>query len=308
MSIKGLIFNIQRYSIHDGPGIRTLVFIKGCPLRCLWCCNPEGQLPKPEIMYFENLCIRCGACVKVCPNNASIFRDGKVVILRDLCKACGACVKVCPNNARRLVGNYVTVDEVLNEVVKDMKFYARSGGGLTVGGGEPLTQPEFVKELLRRAKEEYYIHTAIETSLYASAEVVRKVLKYVDYIFVDIKHMDPEKHRELTGVSNELILNNIRLIVNELRDEKDIVIRIPIIPGVNDDRENLNNIANFIKSLKKEIPVELLSYHELGKFKYAALGKEYPLNKYKSISTPSKEYIEEISKYLNSLGIKVIKT
>jgi pyruvate formate lyase activating enzyme len=239
----------------------------------------KGQLPKPELMCFENLCTRCGTCVKV-----------------------------CPNNARRLVGSYVTVDEVLNEVVKDMKFYVRSGGGLTVGGGEPLTQPEFVKELLRRAKEEYYIHTAIETSLYAPTEVVKEVLKYVDYIFIDIKHIDPVRHRELTGVSNELILNNIRLVVNELSDGKEVVIRIPIIPKVNDDKENLKGIAEFIKSLKKEVPVELLPYHELGKSKYTALGREYPLDKYVGVSPPSKEYIEEISKYLQSLGIKVIKT
>lgn len=308
MPIKGLIFNIQRYSVHDGPGIRTLVFIKGCPLRCLWCCNPEGQLSRPELMYFENLCTRCGTCVKVCPYGASVFKDGRVVVLRELCRACGECVKVCPNNARRLVGNYVTVDEVLNEVVKDMKFYVRSGGGLTVGGGEPLTQPEFVKELLRRAKEEYYIHTAIETSLYAPTEVVKEVIKYVDYVFVDIKHIDPVRHRELTGVSNELILNNIRLVVNELSDGKEVVIRIPIIPKVNDDKENLKGIAEFIKSLKKEVPVELLPYHELGKSKYTALGREYPLDKYVGVSPQSKEYIEEISKYLQSLGIKVIKT
>jgi pyruvate formate lyase activating enzyme len=244
----------------------------------------------------------------VCPYGASVFKDGRVVVLRELCRACGECVKVCPNNARRLVGNYVTVDEVLNEVVKDMKFYVRSGGGLTVGGGEPLTQPEFVKELLRRAKEEYYIHTAIETSLYAPTEVVKEVIKYVDYVFVDIKHIDPVRHRELTGVSNELILNNIRLVVNELSDGKEVVIRIPIIPKVNDDKENLKGIAEFIKSLKKEVPVELLPYHELGKSKYTALGREYPLDKYVGVSPQSKEYIEEISKYLQSLGIKVIKT
>ncbi len=308
MPIKGLVFNVQRYSVHDGPGIRTLVFIKGCPLRCLWCSNPEGQLPRPEIMYFENLCSRCGACVRACPWGASVLRDGRVVVLRDLCKGCGTCVRVCPNNARRLVGGYVTVDEVLDEVIKDMKFYVRSGGGLTIGGGEPLTQPEFVKELLRRAREGYYIHTAIETSLYAPAEVVREVFQYVDYALVDLKHTDPVKHRVLTGVSNELILNNIRLVVDEMGERKDIIIRIPVIPGVNDDEGNLNGVAEFIKSLRKEVPVELLPYHELGRSKYSALGMEYPLDKFKKVAPPSKDYMDKISSYLHSLGVKVIKT
>jgi len=306
---KGLIFNIQRYSVHDGPGIRTLVFVKGCPLRCLWCCNPEGQVAQPEIMYYENLCIRCGRCVEVCPTGASVIKDGKVIILRELCRACGTCVKVCPTGARKLVGSYVTVDEVLAEVVKDMKFYVRSGGGLTVGGGEPLSQPQFVKELLRRAREEYYINTAIETSLYSPPDVVREVLTYVDYIFIDIKHIDPMKHRELTGVSNELILNNIRLVVRELLDKgKEVVIRVPIVPSVNDDESNLSGVAKFIKSLGRDVPVEFLAYHEFGKSKYRALGREYPLDSYRGVFIPTKEYISNIARYVSSLGVKVIKT
>ncbi len=309
MQIKGLIFNIQKYSIHDGPGIRTLVFVKGCPLRCLWCCNPEGQTPQPEIMYYRNLCVSCGMCTKVCPRGASVFRDNSVVYNRELCTSCGACVRVCPTGARKLVGKYVTVDEVLSEVLKDMKFYVRSGGGLTVGGGEPLTQHEFVKELLRRAKE-YAIHTAVETSLYAGPHIVKEVLRHTDYLFVDIKHVDPTKHLELTGVSNELILSNIRYVLSEsLVDVSSFVIRIPIIPSVNDDYGSLRGIAEFIRSLKHEVSVELLPYHELGKHKYEALGREYALsNPIWKVFIPSKEYLESISKFLTSLGVKLVST
>lgn len=309
MQVRGLIFNIQRYSIHDGPGIRTLVFVKGCPLRCLWCCNPEGQVGKPEIMYYRNHCTGCGKCVGVCPTGALTRMNNSVVFNRYLCSSCGACVKACPNNARKLVGSYVTVDEVLMEVLKDMKFYARSGGGLTIGGGEPFTQYEFIRELLRNAKE-YAIHTAIETTLYASPNLVKEVMKYTDYLFVDIKHIDSAKHLELTGVSNELILNNIKLVVNEsLINPTDFVVRVPLIPSVNDDYDNLKGISEFIKSLKYEVSVELLPYHELGRYKYDALGRDYPLSRIaKEVSPPSKEYIMKITDILNSLGVKVINT
>ncbi|MCS7108299.1 MAG: glycyl-radical enzyme activating protein [Sulfolobales archaeon] len=306
--IKGLIFNVQRYSIHDGPGIRTLVFIKGCPLRCLWCCNPEGQLARPEVMYFRNYCTRCRKCVEVCPAGAIKLRNGDVVFDKNLCNSCGTCVEVCPNNARKLVGMYVTVDDILKEVLKDMKFYARSGGGLTVGGGEPFSQHEFLKELLWKAKE-YSIHTAVETSLYTSTNLISGVMKHVDYLFVDIKHIDPVKHMKLTGVSNELILNNIRYVIEEgLIGPKDFVIRIPIIPNVNDDHENLKGISEFISSLKYEVSVELLPYHELGKHKYEALGRDYPLSSLTSVFIPPKEHMIKVIEFLTSLGVRIVNT
>lgn len=307
--IEGLIFNTQKYSVHDGPGIRTLVFMKGCPLRCLWCSNPEGQNPWPEVAYYERLCTHCYRCVEICPNGAiKILEDNRLETLRDKCTNCGLCVKVCSTSARKIFGRYVTVDEILDIVKKDAIFYIRSEGGITVGGGEPLVQAEFVKELLRRAKEVYGIHTTIETSLYAKSDVMMNVLKYVDFIFCDIKHIDTVKHRQLTGVSNEQILDNIRLIVEKLLPEnKELVIRVPIIPKINDDMENLTGIAEFIKSLDKNIKLELLSYHELGKQKYKALDRKYLLEDLE-IKPPSKEYIEKVEGILKDKGINVIHT
>lgn len=306
---KGIIFNTQKYSVHDGPGIRTLVFMKGCPLRCLWCSNPEGQKPLPEMAYYKKLCVRCYKCVEICPNGAiKIQKDGNLKTLRDKCTNCGSCVKVCSASARRIFGSYITVDEVLEDVKKDAIFYRRSGGGITVGGGEPLAQAEFVKELLRKAKEEYGIHTAIETCAYAKPDVMMSVLKYVDFIFCDIKHIEPIKHRQLTSVSNKQILSNIRLIVSELLPKgKEIVIRVTVIPKINDDLEDLLGIAEFIKKLEKNIKVELLPYHELGKQKYKALDGKYPLEDLR-INPPSKEHIEKIKKVLMKKGINVVKT
>jgi len=306
LKLKGLIFDIQRFSVHDGPGIRTLVFFKGCPLRCLWCCNPEGQNPWPEIAYFEKECIKCYRCVAACPNNAIIIEpDGSLRTLKERCTNCGSCTKVCPTNARRLIGKWVTVDEVLKVVSKDMVFYRRGGGGLTLGGGEPLMQPEFARELLQRAKYEYGLHTAIETSMYSSPEVMLEVLKYVDFIFADIKHIDPESHKKLTGVDNRVILNNIRLCVERFVSEgKEFVIRVPIIPTLNDQKENLLSIANFLKSLKADVKVELLAYHELGKFKYKALSREYPLER-TGIKPPSKEYMQILKETLEKEGLQV---
>jgi len=305
---KGLVFNVQKYSVHDGPGIRTIVFLKGCPLYCWWCSNPEGQGYKPEMAYHERFCTKCYQCIEVCPESAIIKKDdGTLETIRSLCTSCGKCVDICPANARKIFGDYVSVDEVLADVNKDSVFYRRSGGGLTVSGGEPLAQADFVRELLKKAKEEYRLHTAIESTCYAQPEVLRSVLQYVDYVFCDLKHIDSVKHQELTGVSNELILNNIRMIVDDFLPAKELVLRLPLIPTINNDTENLLGIARFIKSLNKDVPLEVLPYHELGKGKYEALGKTYSLANSK-IEAPSKEYLEHVHEIFKSQGVNIINT
>jgi len=302
----GLVFNIQRYSVHDGPGIRTLVFMKGCPMRCLWCCNPEGQNPYPEMAYFESLCSRCRKCVAACPKKAiTVSEDGQLRTLRELCDNCGQCVVVCPRQARQVFGKYYTVNEVLEIAKKDTAFYWRSGGGITVGGGEPLSQPDFVRELLENAKEQYGLHTAVETSGYAEPDVIERVLGSVDLVLFDLKHIDPHKHLKLTGMSNDLILRNIRLVVNRIVPEKkELLIRVTVVPSLNDDVDDLLCFAEFVKSLGEGVRVELLPYHEFGVAKYRALDRRYFLEA--GIQPPSGEYMEALRDILRRKDVPTL--
>jgi len=299
MSIKGLVFNIQRYCIHDGPGIRTIVFLKGCPLRCLWCQNPEGMLPRPEIFLYKEKCFGCGRCVITCPAKAIEIYEGKSRTNRDLCKRCGKCVEVCPTEARVLMGKWFTPEEVFNVVVRDRVFYETSGGGVTLSGGEPLAQPEFTIAVLKLCRDAG-IHTAIETSGYASWEVLRRVLEYTDLILYDFKHMDPRKHKEYTGVSNELILENARRISRE--SSVPIWARVPIIPGYNDSFENFEATARFIANeLGKAVKqVNLLPYHRLGESKYERLERSYSL----AIEPPTEEHMLRLKKIFESYGLE----
>lgn len=218
--------------------------------------------------------------------------------LREKCVNCGECAEVCPRNARRIFGRYYTVDEILDVAKKDAAFYRRSGGGITVGGGEPLAQPLFVRELLEKARDECGFHTSIETSGYAGSRIVEHTLEHVDFVFCDLKHLDAHKHRELTGVSNKLILDNIRLIAGKTAKEgKDLVIRILIVPGLNDQRNDLLGIASFVNSLRDDVRVELLPYHEFGVPKYRALGRRYPLEGM-GVQSPSKEYMDRLRQLL----------
>jgi pyruvate formate lyase activating enzyme len=297
--MKGLIYDIQRFAIHDGPGIRTLVYMKGCPLKCLWCSTPQTQKFSPEILYIETNCKKCQSCVDECPKKAIIFSDKeKINIDIKLCNTCGQCIDVCPNQALKLIGTEITVEKLYQDVMKDNPFYRRSKGGVTIGGGEPTMQHEFVRELLKKCKESY-VHTAMETCGYVKWEDLEKVLDYIDLLYFDIKHMDPRIHKELTGVTNELILENA------IKASKigPIIIRIPLIPGHNDSEENLINTAKFATELGENLlRIELLPYHKFGTRTYDQLGRNYEL---KGLESPSKEYMIKLKKLIESSGIKV---
>jgi pyruvate formate lyase activating enzyme len=296
---KGIIFNIQGYSIHDGPGIRTDVFLKGCFLHCVWCQNPESQSLRPELFYLEEKCNGCGRCADVCPQKAIQIKEAKSRADRTKCKGCGQCVQVCPNEARSLMGKKMTAQEVLQKVKGDKIFYKRSKGGVTLTGGEPLFQPDFSKDLLslcRRAR----IHTAVETCGYAIWDVFKEILQYTDLVLYDLKHMTLEKHREYTGVPNKLILDNVKKIYHELKIP--VWVRIPVIPGYNDSEENIHATARFIvNQLSPSVPVYLLAYHQLGETKYERLGKE---GKNLAITPPTNEHMLELQKIVASYDLE----
>lgn len=296
--MEGLIFDIQRYSTEDGPGIRTTVFFKGCPLRCQWCSNPESWLHKPQLMYFDKICVQCYACLGVCPMGANQkLDDGLVWVDRDLCKACGACVTACAYDARSISGEWMTADEVLSIIEKDSVYYMNSGGGVTFGGGECAFQPEFLRELVGKCYDKGY-HICLDTSGFGSWDTLEKILPKVDLILMDIKHMDPAKHKEFTGVDNQLILENLARIKQR---DKEVVVRLPLIPGCNDDRENIRATGGFMKlwGLDK---IEIIPYHRLGVNKYPALGKDYLQ---KNTPTPEKTNVDEAVHILGSYGLKV---
>lgn len=269
--ISGYIFDIQRYSLHDGPGIRTIVFLKGCPLRCLWCSNPESQLPGAEMMWLASRCIQCGRCREVCPTGAA--RQADWAEARLTCSDCGSCILTCTSEARRVAGRRVLVGEVIAEVERDRRFYRKSEGGMTISGGEPLLQQSFTWALLKVGRERG-INTAIETCGHGPWEDLKRVSEQADWILYDIKHIDFDKHEELTGVGNDLILSNLRRL-SGIR--KNLIIRVPVIPDFNDDNENMDGIAEFIDSLHSVREVHLIPYHRLGEAKYGSLGRPYAL-------------------------------
>ncbi len=271
--IKGTVFNIQRYSIDDGPGIRTTVFLKGCPLRCLWCSNPESQQSYPEVSHSDSLCNKCGQCLKVCKANAISLDETGVRIDRKACNNCGLCTEVCIPQALRIMGKHMSVEEVFLELQKDAQFYQISGGGITASGGEPLSQPEFVSALFKKCRENE-IHTCLETSGHASKAALTKVLPYTSLLLFDIKHTDSFTHRRLTGVGNEQIIQNLEFV---LKKDIPIVIRAPMIPGYNDSESEIIALAKKLvdMSLKK---IQLMPYHKYGIGKYKMLDRQYSLD------------------------------
>lgn len=273
----GTVFNIQKYSVHDGPGIRTVVFLKGCPLSCSWCSNPESQSFKPQLAYNANKCItlsQCVRCVEVCTAGAiTRAEDDKVAINWQTCTGCLSCTDACPAGALITYGNTQNVKDVIDQVEKDAAFYARSGGGLTLGGGEPLAQPTFAIALLKESKRRY-IKTAIETCGHVDQEVILEACRYLNMMMFDIKSMDSAKHKAFTGVDNQRILKNLKA-VTEAFPKLHIRVRTPVIPGFNDSPEEIQAIVDFLRDLPVEY--ELLPYHRLGSQKYTSLGLEYPM-------------------------------
>ena len=298
---QGIVFDIQSYSLHDGPGIRTLVFLKGCPLACVWCQNPESQHRQPEVLLNLEKCTGCGQCVPICPDQAIQIADGKSHTRRNLCRGCGKCAAVCLNEARTLAGRTMSAEEVFQEVKKDEIFYKRSGGGVTLSGGEPLAQAEFSASILRLCKQAG-LHTAIETAGMAKWEVFRQVLEYVDLVLYDLKHMDSLAHQKCTGVPNDLILENVKRIRRELAIP--VTARIPVVPGFNADPKNIEATARFIATeLDPAAKVNILAYHRLGETKYNRLEKGRNII---NIIPPTEEQMTNVQKTLESFGLTVV--
>ena len=295
---KGVVFNVQKMSIHDGPGIRTTVFLKGCPLDCLWCSNPESQRATVEIALLTTKCIKCGYCAEVCPKGI-IGKEFPFPILdRDACDVCGICAKECCTMAKDVIGKEYDDAELLKEIESEKPFYESSGGGVTFSGGEPFVQFEFLNRMLQICQESG-IHTAIETTGYTDKDKLLEAAKHLDLVFMDVKHMDSAKHKELTRVGNEKILENLKAL-SEVHDN--IIVRIPVIPDINDQMENLKATADYVASLGIGT-LELLPYHNLGKNKYDEIGRVYQLT---DVKTPSRDRMEDIAAELrNTIGDRV---
>lgn len=323
-AITGTVFNIQRYTIHDGPGIRTELFMKGCPLSCRWCGNPEGFAKKIQPGRYPSKCLgaqNCGLCIKNCPNG----KNGLTAINTELCTGCMECAKICPADAIKTWGREMTADDAMDIIRRDKAYYDKSGGGVTISGGEPLLQAKFVAEVFRKCREEG-IHTCIESTLYADREIIESVLEYTDMVITDIKHMDSEVHREYTGVGNERILTNMMMVAET---GKPMILRIPVIPDVNDNMDNMKKAADFIieKLCRSDMvsetdlcmnnvngrsdicnirQLQLLSFMRLGEEKYTSLGMAYPMADVNPDREEFTQRIREFADYFNSRGINCI--
>ena len=296
--LHGLVFNIQKYSLHDGPGIRTTVFLKGCPLCCAWCHNPEGISPRPELVVVESRCAVCGECRKACPFAETIGGAGVFPTRAEPCTLCGACVEACPTGARQMVGREMTVPEVLADILKDRIFYEDSGGGVTVSGGEPLLQPQFLQGLLGACRARH-LHTVLDTTGFGCTEHLLAAAQLADLVLYDLKAVDEDRHRRLTGVSNRSILGNLKAL-----DEAhhNIWIRLPVVPGFNDDEENLRQTAELVAGLRHVTLVDLLPFHRAGLHKFERLGLTHSLD---GVDAPSAAQMERAAGLFRAAGLDV---
>lgn len=295
-NFEGTVFNIQRYSIDDGPGVRTTVFMKGCPLTCLWCSNPESQCMLPEVTYRYTSCKRCGTCVKVCPVHAVKLEDDGVHIDRSLCTRCEECIKNCVPQALKMSGNKMTVDDVFKIVKKDADYYEASGGGVTASGGEILAQADFVAALFKKCREAGF-HTNADTSGFGDPAALEKILDYADLVFFDLKHMDPKEHLTLCGQSNSVILSNLERVVKK---GVPVVIRVPLIPGYNDSEENLKALGSAVAAIAKDATVNILPYHRYGANKYRMIDMTYTLE---DVPELTQEQLVQAKEIIESYGL-----
>lgn len=298
-ALSGMIFDIRKYSVHDGPGIRTTVFLKGCPLDCWWCHNPESQSSQPEPILRPNLCIGCDVCIGACAENAIARLDGILTWDRSRCTSCGDCTEVCLAGARELAGRAYSMTEVVAELERDRLFYEESGGGVTFSGGEPLLQWRFLVEVLRACRQRE-LHTALDTSGFANWEVFEQVLPFTDLVLYDLKHTDPERHRQYTGVPLDPILRNLEHLAECATP---VWLRVPVVPGINDDELNLHRVGELVARMPNIHQINLLPYHASAAGKYERLGRPYRLP---DTLAPGDVRMNELAEILRGYSLRVM--